>query len=144
MCAGLPFCLARHARRSSILLGVVWVACAEVFPLARCGIRGGVPFCLARPGMRGSVPFCLAWPGVRSGVPFCLAWHRCSILSGADRCARRSSILHGAARAGFFYSARRGMHGGLRLRPVWYARRCSVLSGVARYARRCSILPGAV
>jgi len=49
---GPPFCLARHAWRSSILLGA---ACAAFFRSARCRIHGGVPFCLARPGMRGGV-----------------------------------------------------------------------------------------
>jgi len=91
---------------------------------------GGVPFCLARPGMRGSVPF----------GP---ARHRCSVISGVAQCARRSSVLPGAARVAFFHSAWRGMHGVLPFRPGRHARQCSDLSGTARYAWQCSVLPGA-
>jgi len=141
MCGGLPFCSVRHARCSSFPPGV---ACAAVFRSARCGIRGGLPFCLARPGMHGGVPLCLVRPGVRGGVPFCLAWHRCSVLSGAARCARRSSVLPCAARAAFFRSARCGMRGVLPFRPGWHARRSHVPPGAAYAAVFRSVWHGPV
>ena len=130
-----PFYSARHAWRSSFPPGAAY---ATVFRSARCGIRGGLPFCLAWPGMHGSVPFCLARPSVRGSVPFGLAWYRCSVLSDAVRCAQRSSVLP------FFRSARRSMRGVLPFRLGRHAWWCSVLSGAAWYARRCSVLPGAV
>ena len=135
----LPFCSARHARRSSVPPGA---ACAAVFRSARRGMRGVLPFCpvwharlssvlvrhawrssvlpsvacvavfrSARRGIRGSVPFCLVRPGMRGGVPFWLA--------------------------------RPGVRGGVPFRPARHMRPCSVLSGAARYARRCSVLSGA-
>jgi len=131
MHGGLPFCSARHARRSSFPLGAAYAA---VFHSAQCGIRRGLPFCLARPSMCGGVPFCLAWPGGRGGVPFCPARHRCSVLSGAARCARQYSVLPGAAHVAFFRSARCGMHGVLTFRLGRHARRSPVPPGAANAA----------
>ena len=131
MCSGLLFCLARHARHSSF---PPRAACSAVFHSAWCGIRRGLPSCLARPSMHGGVPFYLAWSGVRSSVPFYPAWHRCSVLSGAARCARRFSVLPGAASAAFIRSSRRGMRGVLPFRLGRHVRRSPVLPSAAYIA----------
>jgi len=141
MHGGLAFCSAWHVRHSSFPPGA---ACPAVFRSAQCGIRRGLPFCLARPGMCGGVLFCLAWLGVRSGVPFCPAWYRCFVLSGAARCARRSSVLPGAARSAFFRSARCGMHGILPFCLGWHARRSPVPPSAAYAAVFRSVWCGLV
>ena len=80
---GPPFCPARHARRSSVVLGA---ACAAFFRSARGGICGGLPFCPVRH---------MRWCSVLSGA----AWYarRGSVLSGAVQCARRccGSVIGG-------------------------------------------------
>ena len=141
MRGGLPFCLARHARRSSFPSGA---ECTAVFRSARCGIHGGLPFSLAWPVMCGGVPFCLARPGVHGGVPFCPARHRCSVLSGAARCARQYSILPGAAHAVFFHCAQRSMRGVLPFCPGQHARWSLVPPGAAYVAVFRSIWRGPV
>jgi len=61
----LPFCSAWHARRSSILPRVAYVA---VFHSTQCGICGGIWICLVGPTLCGMVPFCPVRPSVCGSV----------------------------------------------------------------------------
>ena len=124
----LPFYPVRHSRRSSVPPGAAF---AEVFRSVWCGPVCAAVLCSAWRSTRGVLPFCLAQPGVCGDVPFCPAWHRCSVLSSAALCARRSSVLHGLTRAAFFRSARRGMRGVFQFRPGRHAWRSPVPPGAA-------------